>query len=129
MQRNLENFADYRRTPTACQFAGMCSPTQIIGLIFTTRDHWYITGAINMVRGQLLEARFQRRAVQWRSQPRKLGSQNFGWGKMFDFRRITLFCPDKRLSKHKMTVFSKNLEVGHGPFAPLATPMGPYLLI
>ena len=29
-------------------------------------------------------------------------------GKMFDFRRITLFCLEKRLSKHKMTIFSKN---------------------
>jgi len=34
---------------------------------------------------------------------------------MFDFRRITLFCLEKRLSKHKMTLFSKNLG-GHGPF-------------
>jgi len=30
-------------------------------------------------------------------------------GKMFDFRRITLFCLEKHLSKHKMTIFSKNL--------------------
>jgi len=28
---------------------------------------------------------------------------------MFDFRRITLFCLGCRLSKHKMTIFSKNL--------------------
>jgi len=28
---------------------------------------------------------------------------------MFEFRRITLFCLEKRLSKHKMTIFSKNL--------------------
>jgi len=33
---------------------------------------------------------------QWRSQPRNLGG-----AKMFDFRRITLFCLKKRLSKHK----------------------------
>jgi len=36
---------------------------------------------------------------------------------MFDFRRITLFCSEKRLSKHKMTIFSKNLGE-HGPFGP-----------
>jgi len=42
---------------------------------------------------------------------------------MFDFRRITLFCLAKRLSKHKMTIFSKNLRGGMAPFAPLATPM------
>jgi len=30
-------------------------------------------------------------------------------GKMLDFTRITLFCLEKRLSKHKMTIFSKNL--------------------
>jgi len=41
---------------------------------------------------------------------------------MLDIRRITLFCLEKRLSKHKMIIFSKNLGV-HGPFAPLATPM------
>jgi len=28
---------------------------------------------------------------------------------MFDFRRITLFCLENRLSKHKMTIFSINL--------------------
>ena len=52
-------------------------------------------------------------------------------GKMFDFRRITLFCLEKRLSKHKMTIFSKNLG-GHGPFSPplaLATPMHTLLLL
>jgi len=38
-------------------------------------------------------------------------------GKMPDFRRITLFCLEKRLSKHKMAIFSKNSE-GHGPFFP-----------
>ena len=35
---------------------------------------------------------------------------------MFDFTRITLFCLEKRLSKHKMTIFSKNLWGEHGPF-------------
>jgi len=49
---------------------------------------------------------------QWRSQPR-----NFWGAKMFDFRRITLFCLEKRLAKHKMTIFSKNLG-GYGPFGP-----------
>jgi len=37
---------------------------------------------------------------QWRSQPK-----NWGSGKMFDFRRITLFCSEKRLPKHKITAF------------------------
>jgi len=41
---------------------------------------------------------------------------------MFDFRRLTLFCWEKRLSKHKMTIFS-NIFWGHGPFGALATPM------
>jgi len=40
------------------------------------------------------------------------------WGdNMFGFRRITLFCLEKRLSKHKMTIFSKNLG-GLVPFVP-----------
>jgi len=44
---------------------------------------------------------------------------------MFDSRRITPICLKKRLSKHKMTVFSKNLG-GHGLIAPPpATPMAP----
>jgi len=43
---------------------------------------------------------------------------------MYDFRRITLFCLEKRLSKHKMTIFFKNVGGGHGPFGhPPATPM------
>jgi len=42
---------------------------------------------------------------------------------MFDFRRITLFCLEKRLSKHKITIFSKNLG-GAWSFVPhLSTPM------
>jgi len=41
---------------------------------------------------------------------------------MLDFRRITLFSLEKGLSKHKITIPSKNLGV-HGPFAPPATPM------
>jgi len=42
---------------------------------------------------------------------------------MFDFRRITLFCLEKRLSKHNITIFSKNLGV-HDPIGhPLATLM------
>jgi len=43
---------------------------------------------------------------------------------MFDFRRITQFCLEKRLSKQKMTIFSKNFGGAMAPFAPpLATPM------
>jgi len=37
------------------------------------------------------------------------GPKKFGRAKMFDFRRMTLFCLEKRLSKHKITIFSKNL--------------------
>ena len=36
---------------------------------------------------------------------------------MFDFTRITLFCLEKRLSKHKMTIFSKNFW-GEWPLCP-----------
>ena len=39
-------------------------------------------------------------------------------GKTFGFRRITLFCLEKRLSKHKMTIFSKNLVGAMAHFAP-----------
>jgi len=38
-----------------------------------------------------------------------------GRAKMFDFRRITLFCLEKRLSKHKITIFCGGC---HGPFVP-----------
>jgi len=42
---------------------------------------------------------------------------------MFDFRRIALFCLEKRFSKHKMTIFSENFW-GLGSFGPrLAMPM------
>jgi len=50
---------------------------------------------------------------QWRSQPKNWG------GQMFDFRRITLFCLEKRLSKNKMTMFFKNFV---GSMALLAPP-------
>jgi len=43
---------------------------------------------------------------------------------MFDFRRITLFCLEKRLSKHKMTIFSKNCG-DHGTFGPPGYVYGP----
>jgi len=57
-------------------------------------------------------------AGQWRSQPKNLGrAKIFVGAKMFDFRRITLFFLEKRLSKHKIAIFSKHLG-GHGPFAP-----------
>jgi len=56
----------------------------------------------------------------WRSQPK-----NFGGAKMFDFRRITLFCLEKRLLKQKMTIFSKMFGGGMAPLAPLVTPMPP----
>ena len=39
-------------------------------------------------------------------------------GKMFDFRRITLFCFEKRFSKHKMTMYSKNLFGSMAPLPP-----------
>jgi len=42
---------------------------------------------------------------------------------MFDFRRITLFHLEKRLSKHKMTIFSKNFGGAQPLWTPLATPM------
>jgi len=38
---------------------------------------------------------------------------------MFDVRRITLFCSEKRLSIHKMTIFSKNVGGAMAPLAPL----------
>jgi len=49
-------------------------------------------------------------------------AQNVAGAKMFDFRRITLFCLGYRLPKHKMTIYAKNV-VGYAPCAPLATPM------
>jgi len=55
------------------------------------------------------------------------GPKKFCGAKMFDFRRITLFCLEKRLSKHKMTIFSENLW-GMAPLPPLATPMATTIL-
>jgi len=43
--------------------------------------------------------------VQWRSQPKNFGG-DFGGAKMSDFRRITLFRLEKRVSKYKMTICS-----------------------
>jgi len=41
---------------------------------------------------------------------------------MFYIREITLFCLEKRLSKHKMTICSKNVG-GMATLPPLAAPM------
>jgi len=41
---------------------------------------------------------------------------------MFDFRLITLFCLEKRLSKYKITIFSKDFREAVAP-CPLATSM------
>jgi len=38
-----------------------------------------------------------------------VASPKMGAGKMFDRRQITLFCLEKSRSKHKMTIFSKNI--------------------
>jgi len=48
--------------------------------------------------------------------------KQFEGGKTFDFRRTTVFCLGCRLSKHKMTRYSKNVE-GMAP-ASLTAPMG-----
>jgi len=36
---------------------------------------------------------------QWRSQPKNADSKKISGAKVYDFRRITLFCLEKRLSK------------------------------
>jgi len=66
----------------------------------------------SVLRG-LSPARYTLSHITWRSQPKI-----FLGGNMFDFRRITLVCLEKRLSKHKMTMFSKNF----GGTAPLPPP-------
>ena len=43
--------------------------------------------------------------------------KNLG-GQMFDFKRITPFCLEKRHSKGKMTILSKNFGGGMAPLAP-----------
>ena len=47
---------------------------------------------------------------------------NICGAKMFDFRRVTVFCLGCRLPKHEMTIHAKN-SGGIAPWAPLATPM------
>jgi len=60
---------------------------------------------------------------QWRSQPKNLGGQKIWGAKVFDFRRIALFCLEKRPSKPKMIMFSKNLGRAMAPLPP------PWLLL
>jgi len=59
---------------------------------------------------------------QWRSQPKNLGGVKKLGGQNVWFKRITLFCLEKRLSMHELTIFSKNLGVAW-PFDPPGTPM------
>jgi len=58
-------------------------------------------------------------AISVVASPKFAVAKNFFEGKMFDFRRITLLCLEKRLPKQKMTIFSKNFW---GAMAPFATP-------
>jgi len=61
---------------------------------------------------------------QRRSQLKNLGGAKILRGAtLFDFKRIKLFCLGKRLSKHKMTVCSKNLGGAWPHWLPLATAM------
>jgi len=55
--------------------------------------------------------------------PKIWGAKNLGWVKMFDFGRITLFCLEKRLSKHKITIFSKTFWGTWPLWLLLAKPM------
>ena len=65
---------------------------------FFTRGIWKQLSALTQKYSSL--------PTQCRSQPKIWGGI---WGaKMYDFRQITLFCLEKRLSKHKMTIFSKH---------------------
>ena len=50
--------------------------------------------------------------------PKTWGGRKFWGAKVYDFRGITLFYLEKCPSKHKMTIFSKNV----GGMAPLAPP-------
>ena len=61
---------------------------------------------------QLVFASYTRE--QWRRQLKNWWEGIWG-GKMLVLRRITLFCLEKRLSKHKKTIFSK-IWGAHGPF-------------
>ena len=60
---------------------------------------------------------------QWRSQPKNLRGRKIWGAKMSDFRRITLFCLEKLLSKYKMTICFKNL----GAMARLAPSVYAYV--
>jgi len=37
-----------------------------------------------------------------------VASPKIFWGKVFDFRRATVFCLKRRFSKHKMTIYARN---------------------
>jgi len=55
---------------------------------------------------------------QWRSQPKNLGE-----AKVYGSRQITLFYLEKRLSKHKITIFTKIFLGEWLLWPPQATPM------
>jgi len=57
---------------------------------------------------QILSKLLVKQRIRGVAIPKFWGGKNFGGGKIFDFKRITLYCLEKRLSKHKMTMFSKN---------------------
>jgi len=73
----------------------------------------------NWLRSNKLSSNYSKPVAQ---PAQKLGGE-FAGGKLFTFRRITLFCLEKHLSKQKMTIFSKHLGRSWPLCPPLATPM------
>jgi len=65
-----------------------------------------------------------RGASKMRGPSSGVASSKFLGANIFDFKRITLFCLEKRFSMDEMTIFSE-IGGGHGPFdSLLGTPMG-----
>ena len=90
--------------------------------VIRSRGHELLTEEINKIalsssdhKRIICENKIDTMAYSAVASPKIWGGEKFWGSKMFDFQRIALFCLEKCLSRHNMTIFSKNLG-GHGPF-------------
>jgi len=84
--------------------------------VIRSRGHELLTEEINKIalsssdhKRIICENKIDTMAYSAVASPKIWGGEKFWGSKMFDFQRIALFCLEKCLSRHNMTIFSKNL--------------------
>jgi len=103
-----------RNLPAHCYAVALCCVTITWQRIFKVSLQVTIVNALFrmwLLTSDIFDRWCSVTVTQWRSQANFLGrSKKFGGAKTFDFRRATIYFWGYRLSKQKMTTFSKNFR-------------------